>query len=599
MTNKTIEQRYKKLSQIEHVLQRPETYIGSINTELKKVFIVEDVENIDNIRIINKIVKYNPGFLKICDEILTNASDHYIRTGKVKYIKINVTPDHIIIENDGPGVPVEIHKEHKLYVPQLIFGNLLTGENFSDDEERVVGGKNGIGSKATNIFSKQFILETADGKKNYYQEFSHNLSFIEKPEITKSSKNYTRITFYPDFERFGLETITPEIEQIIMKRIIDISIYCPKVKVYYNDKLIPVKTFKDYMKMYLKPDVEMFYEKLNDDWEVGIAASADDMFQQASMVNGVSTLVGGTHINHVTNQIIKGITETLEKKHKKIKIKPNDVKNKLFIFLNSKVVNPDFDTQTKENLTTKLTVKHIGDVNVSEKLIKQLSQSEIVEDILNYIQLKENAELKKLNKGKVSKIKVKKLDDANFAGTSQSEKTYLALTEGDSAKSFCISGFESTGRDCWGVFPLKGKPLNVRDSTMAKIKENEEIQNIVSALGLEFGKKYTSTKELRYGNLVLITDADCIDENTLIKTLRGDIKIKDVTYDDKVLTHTGEYKSITNIISTIKNEYVKFDINGTVYKFGLYHKLIIFRDDVIEIYAKDLKVTDFLLFRKK
>jgi len=591
-------QKYEKLTPIEHVLKRPGMYIGDNQNNLRNIFVVTDSE-LDEIKLTQKIVKYNPGFCKLFDEIITNAADHCIRTQKVKYIKVYVYQDHIEVENDGPGIPIEMHKEHKLYIPEMIFGHLHSGSNFDDSEERTWGGMNGLGAKLTNIFSKKFIIETGDGKKNYYQEFTNNLDKIEKPSITKSSKNYTRISYYPDFERFGLESITPEIEQILMKRVIDISVYCPKVKVYYNDKQIPIKTFKDYMKMYLTPESETFYEKLNEDWEIGISSSSDDTFQQVSMVNGIATINGGSHVNHVTNQIVTQVIDTLQKKHKKIKIKPADVKNKLFIFLNSKVVNPIFDAQTKETLTSKLTQKDIGGVNVSDKLIKQLLQSNIVEDILNYIQLKENAELKKLNKGKVSKVKVKKLDDANFAGTSQSEKTYLALTEGDSAKSFCISGFESTGRDYWGVFPLKGKPLNVRDSSMAKIKENEEIQNIVSALGLEFGKKYTSTKELRYGNLVLITDADCIEENTLIRTKRGDIKIKDLTYDDLVLTHSGKYRRIKKIIKTNKKKYVEIEINGKILKVSEYHKMIVIRDgEQLELFAKDILKTDLLLFRK-
>lgn len=169
----------------------------------------------------------------------------------------------------------------------------------------------------------------------------------------------------------------------------------------------------------------------------------------------------------------------------------------------------------------------------------------------------------------------------------------------NSAKSFCISGFAETGRDYWGVFPLRGKPLNVRGESVTKIKDNEEIKNIIAALGLEFGKKYTSTKELRYGKLVLISDADCIDEETLVLTKRGHIQIKDLTYEDQVLTHTGQYKKILNIISNEKDEYIEFGVNGDKYKFGINHKLIVVRNGkVIEIEAQELEYTDFLLIKK-
>lgn len=169
----------------------------------------------------------------------------------------------------------------------------------------------------------------------------------------------------------------------------------------------------------------------------------------------------------------------------------------------------------------------------------------------------------------------------------------------NSAKSFCISGFAETGRDYWGVFPLRGKPLNVRGESVAKIKDNEEIKNIITALGLEFGKKYTSTKELRYGKLVLISDADCIDEETLVLTKRGHIQIKNLTYDDLVLTHTGEYKRILNIIETNKDKYVEVVVGGETFKFGENHEIPVYRNGkIVLIMAKDFEVTDKLLKMK-
>jgi len=407
------------------VLQRSDTYIGSTNSELQERFIVSDI---DVLKIERKLVNYNAGFLKIFDEVLSNASDHYLRTKKVKYIKVNIGENYISVENDGPGIPIEMHKEHKIYVPELIFGHLLTGENYDDDDERAGVGRNGYGAKLCNIFSSKFIVETADKKKSYYQEFTNNLEIINKPQIKKSKKEYTKITFYPDFERFGMESITEVDKKILLKRIIDIAVYT-KIKVYYNDKLIPIKNFDDYIKMHTEG--EIFYEKLSSNWEVGVSATNTDEFQQVSLVNGVTTYQGGTHVNFITNQILKELKTQLEKKHKKVTIKENDIKSKLFIFLNSQVINPEFDTQSKETLKTRLTNKHIGDIQVSPKLIKQIMSSEIIEDIMNYIQIKERAELKKLNKGKKSKVRIRKLDDANKAGTTKSKDCVLFLAEGD------------------------------------------------------------------------------------------------------------------------------------------------------------------------
>lgn len=556
MIKKTVEDRYQKLTPIEHILKRPGMYIGDITTSLKKMFVVENITNLKDLKLKENIINYNPGFCKIFDEILTNSSDSSIRTNQVKYIKIDVDVDHITIENDGPGIPVQIHKEHKIYVPEMIFGHLHSGSNFSDDEEKTWGGTNGLGAKLTNIYSKKFIVETSDGKKKYKQEFTNNLSKIGKPKIVTSSKNYTKITFYPDFEKFGLESITEEMQQILLKRVIDVSVYCPKVKVYYNGILIPMKSFKDYMKMYTETEkTEMFYEKINDYWEIGVTASMDDTFKQISMVNGISTYLGGTHVNYITNLIVNGIKETLEKKHKKITIKPNDIKNRLFVFVNSKIVNPTFDTQTKENLTNRLTQQHVNGVELSDKLIKNLCASNIVEDILNYIQIKEQAELKKLNKGKVSRVKIKKLDDANMAGTSQSEKTSLCLTEGD-----CLQ----------------------EDTEITIIREGEKI-NI-------------KIKDVKLGDAVITHNNNIGLINNISKKIEKCVKIK--LKNEEMLVCSDNHKWY--VYDKTDN---KFKFLQTKYINKNNHKLIINKNTFFDDFIKILDIEkiendkyDFLLF---
>lgn len=601
MTNKKLEERFKKLTHREHVLQRPGMYIGNIVSEPKKLFVFEDLENIKENKFQYKEVNYNAGFIKIFDEALTNASDHSIRTGKVKYIKIEVDKDTIIIENDGPGIPVQIHKEHKVYVPELIFYHLLSGENFDDTEERFVGGLHGLGIKLTNIFSKKFIIETADGKNKYKQTFSDNLQKKSKPTITKSTKNYTKITFTPDFEKFGLTQIDDEIQSIFLKRAIDIAAYNPSLKVSYNGKLIPIRTFKDYMKMFTNDENEIVYEQINDRWEVGIASSQIDSFQQVSMVNGISTINGGTHVNFISNMIIKNLIERINKQHKGLDIKQSYIKNHLFLFLNCKIPNPSFENQTKESLITRLTTAMIKDVELSDNFYKKIIASELKNDIINFIHLKEFQDAKKDTEGtsRKSRLKVKKLDDAIKAGSTESYKCSLFLTEGDSAASTTKRGFSVTGNEYYGLFPLKGKPLNVKKVSLHKMREDEEIVSIITALGLEIGKKYTSTRTLRYGKLVIMTDADCIDENTLVLCKRGYIPIKDVNYDDEVLTHTGEWKKVINIIQSTKTNIVKLNINGIEYSFGENHELPILRDDKVQlIKAKDILKTDKVLKKK-
>jgi DNA topoisomerase-2 len=596
-----LEDIYKKLDQREHILLRSDTYIGSVEFTQDNLFVADNVEDITNVKIVKRSVTYVPGFIKLFDEILTNASDHKQRDPSVTWIKVIIDDDKISVENNGTGIPVQIHKKENIYIPEMIFGHLLTGSNYNDDEERYGGGRNGYGSKLTNIFSTKFIVETGDGKKRYKQTFENNMSIVGKPEITVTNENFTKITYFPDYGKFNMTGIDKDTLSIIIKRIFDIAAYNQgALRITLNGKEIPIRSLKDYMKMHLEEDQEFFYEKLNDFWEIGIAKS-NDSFEQVSIVNGISTYKGGTHVNHMTWLLTTPLLDLLTKGNKKLNIKLGDIKSKLLLFVNCRVPNPAFDTQTKENLITKINADILKGAAPSDKLLKSIMKSEIVQSILDYIELKAMQELKKLNKlkGKTDKIRIEKLDDANKAGTSESEKCYILFAEGDSAKSTAISGLSSVGRDYYGVFPLKGKPLNVRDTAINKIRDNEEISNIITVLGLVPGKKYIDKSELRYGKVVLMTDADCFTEDSEILTKEGYKKISNVTYDDYVLTHTGEYKQVINIIQSIKKEIVSFTIAGTIYKCSVNHKLIIVRDGSLQIItAQELKESDKLLLKR-
>jgi DNA gyrase/topoisomerase IV subunit B len=262
-------------------------------------------------------------------------------------------------------------------------------------------------------------------------------------------------------------------------------------------------------------------------------------------------------------------------------------------------MNPVFDTQTKENLTSKLN-GNVKDFTLSEGLLKRLSKDDMFSDLIELSLMKEKMDAEKeLNKQITKRIRIDNLVDANKAGTTESSKCQLFLTEGLSASASAISGFSIIGRDYNGSYPLKGKPLNVKNVPLKKVSENDEIKNLIQILGLEFGKKYKDTKSLRYGKIVMMTDADCIDGNTLIKTLNGNKMIKDITYLDKVLTHSGKYKSILNIIETNKDKYIEITINSEKLKLGEYHKIPVYRNNKVEIvFAKDILKTDFLLVKK-
>jgi DNA topoisomerase-2 len=510
-----VDNKYKKHELRGHIYSRPSMYIGTIDPNTIETYIIDDSD-----KIVKQNITFIPGLFKIFDEAVVNAIDHSVRTRKdninvVKNIKINIDKTTGIIEifNDGMGIEIVKHTEYDCWIPELIFGELLTSSNYNDDEVRIVGGVNGLGIKLTNIFSKSFTIETIDSirKKIYKQVFTDNLTNKELPDIKScQKKSYTKITFLPDYEKFGLSNMTDDIYNLFKRRVYDVSACTDvSVNVYFNEKKINIKDFEKYTDLFLdtKAIQPRFYELVNDRWEVSVAISKSGTFEQMSFVNGINTIRGGRHVEYITNAITKKLVEmTLAKKKKTIK--PQHIKENLFIFVKSTIENPTFDSQTKETLTT-LVAKFGSKCELSEKFYEKLYKSGIIELALSATDVVEQKKLVKTDGKKVNKIIVPKLDDANLAGTKDSKDCTLILTEGDSAKTMAISGLSVVGRDKYGVYPLKGKIINVKDITLQKITDNNEITNLKKILGLEQNKDYSKGIEtLRYGKIMIMTDQD-------------------------------------------------------------------------------------------
>jgi len=497
---KKIEDKYKVLDQISHILLRPGTYVGSNkpSTSLKWVF--------DDGKMIQKEITYIPSFLKIFDEVVTNSVDEHQRNPKLNRIDVNIdlSKNQISVRDNG-GIPIVIHKDHNQYVPEVIFGNLMSGSNYDDTEERTVAGTNGLGAKLSNVFSKEFIVSSCDGKNHFLQIFSENMRERTKPVIKKSTKNHTEITYTPDLEKFGIGSIDADHLKMIEKRIYDIAACNTGLKIYFNGALININSFDDYIKLYTE---EYFYEfKKDKTWSLGIALSQNG-FQQVSFANTTETYDGGTHVDYVMNQIIVSLREFFLKKHK-VDIKPSELKQHMFLFLDATVINPSFSSQTKEKLITE--VKEFGTTfEVSPKLIQSILKSEIVNSILDWIQQKKNAEDSKLQRDlnkKLTKIKVEKLIDAKGKDR---WKYSIGLFEGDSA----ISAFRKYRTpETMGAFALKGKFVNVSEITNQKLVQNDEAVNLMASIGLKLGQEI-DVRNLRYGRVLIFTDAD-MDGNAI------------------------------------------------------------------------------------
>ena len=523
-TKKKASEIYKKMEHAEHILEKPDTYTGSTEQEKSELFTYDFQSNKINLNTIS----ISPGLFKCFDELLVNSHDHKQRMRKmqekggkhfqVTKIKININDDgSISFYNDGDGILIEFMDEHKMYPPELIFGSLLTSTNYDDNEEREWGGRNGYGAKLANIFSKKFIVETAChiNRKLFKQEFTNNMKNKTTPVITPyKGKPFTKITWLPDYERFGMTNLNNEVKSLIVKRVYDIAGITDKdTKIYLNDEFININSFNSYVDLYIDSEDTKIIIEENSGWQIVATSSQDDIFEHVSFVNGINTSRGGTHVDYIADQIKIKLAEMIKKK-KKIDVKPQIIKNQLRLFVNAKkIINPVFDSQTKETLKTPKT-KFGSSIEISEKFIAQLIKTDIFDKIQAQAAYKDSQLLSKTDGKKSKKVKVNKLSDANKAGTIDSRKCTIIFTEGDSAKTMAISGLAEVGRDYYGVYPLRGKILNVRDAPAQQVLNCSVLNDIKRILGLQINTDYVSQFEktgiwpLRYGKIMIMTDQD-------------------------------------------------------------------------------------------
>ena len=472
-----------------------------------------------------RTINFVPGLYKIFDEILVNAADNKQRDKNMDTIKVSIdrATGRISVYNNGRGIPIEIHEKEKIYIPEMIFGHLLTSSNYDDDQQKVTGGRNGYGAKLCNIFSTEFSLETADAKtkKRYKQNWTANMSKMGTASITpQKGEDFTKITFTPDYRKFRMQGIDDDFEALVLRRVYDLAGTVKGVKVWLNGERVKVNNFKKYMEMYTKAiKRERGPEAANDTsdiitdnpdprWEIGFAVS-DGTFQQVSFVNSIATTTGGTHVNYIADQVCNKLLEVVKKRknNKLAALKPTQIRNHIFIFVNCLIVNPAFTSQTKEQLTTKQS-QFGSKCNLSDEFLKKIAKTEVVENILHFAEQKADQILKKSDGTRRSRMDNPKLTDANKAGTKDGYKCTLILTEGDSAKGLAIAGRSVVSPDLVGVYPLRGKLLNVRDASIDQISKNNEIQNIKNFLGLKHKQSYTDCKSMRYGHLMIMTDQD-------------------------------------------------------------------------------------------
>jgi DNA topoisomerase II len=515
----TLAQTYQKKTDKQHVLDNPDTYIGSIENVETTDFNLQS----DPLKMKQETFHLIPGLYKLFDEGVVNCRDHVIRmsqkkekdVNQVSYISIEINQNTITLTNDGDGIDVAQHPEHKIWIPEMIFGHLRTSTNYDKTEKKIVGGKNGFGFKLVLIWSTWGQIETIDHRRKlkYIQTFENNLDVIHPPKVTKcSNKPYTKVSFKPDLARFGIENISEAMIRLFQKRTYDIAGITEKnIKVKYNKQLIPIKGFEQYVDLYIgsKSETSRSFEQANERWSYAICLTPNDEFVQVSFVNGICTLKGGRHVEYITNQIIKKLCAVIKKK-KKMDVKSSAIKEQLMIFVNCTIENPAFESQTKDYLNTPVS-KFGSSAVVSDKFIDKIAKMGVINTACALTEVKDNKDAKKTDGSKTKSIRgIPKLVDANFAGTTKSNECTIIFCEGDSAKAGIVSGLSKEDRNFIGIYPMKGKLLNVRGETSKRIYENKEIIEIKKIIGLENSKSYTqeNLSSLRYGKVIFMTDQD-------------------------------------------------------------------------------------------
>lgn len=532
-TKETLAKKYQKKSDRQHVLDNPDTYIGSV----EKVDACMQIYHDEKESIIEKTINWIPGLYKLFDEGIVNCRDHVVRMQQKKdagedvrtvtYIDISVEDDGTVtMTNDGNGIDIAKHPEHDVWIPEMIFGHLRTSTNYDKTEKRIVGGKNGFGFKLALIWSTYGRIETIDHtrKLKYIQEFKDNLSVIEPPTITKcSTKPLTKITFKPDYSRLGLDGLSQDMVALFKRRVYDVAAVTSKtIKVKWNSSPIAVHNFQQYVNLYVKnyEQKQIAYENANERWEYAVCLSPNDEFSQVSFVNGIYTSKGGKHIEYVLGQIVRKLTAYIKTK-KKVDVKPASIKEQLMLFVRCDIESPAFDSQTKDFMNTPSS-SFGSSCSVSDKFIEKIAKMGVMQAACAITEVRETKAVKKTDGAKTKTIRgIPKLLDANYAGTAKSGECTIIFCEGDSAKAGIVSGLSKEDRNYIGVYPLRGKLFNVRGETAKRIAENKEINEIKQILGLAVGKKYTTKNDiatnLRYGKVMFMTDQDL--DGTHIKAL--------------------------------------------------------------------------------
>ena len=509
MARKTIEQKYTSMTEREHILSRSGMYIGSVKEEEISSFIYD----VDEGKMTMKDITYSKAMLKLFDEILSNSCDEFRRKDNMGLTNIEVVIDknkNIISVKDNGGIPIIKHKEAGVYVPEFIFGQLRTSSNYDDTEDRNVLGTNGLGSVLSNIFSKEFIVESCDKKKLLKVKWIDNMQNKTEPEISPCKEHYTKTTFKIDFDRFDQKEkgITSDFISILHKRCIDaaaanlgLSIkFIIKGESEYKWKF---RKFEEYMDLYSDfIDMSCVISYKDDKKQIWICP---DSQIDVAFVNG-GECSKGTHIKAVRYPVGHAISEILKKKYK-IEVTNKGIDSKYGIFGIFDISNPTYNSQTKEELTNSQESFYMdgSEFKLDDNFLKKCQKSEIVDLVVDWykkkVEAEDQAKIRKLNREAKKLLRSDKFINCT---SKKSKDKELWVYEGDSAHT----GFRmARNPQTQASYRMRGVPLNCTGMSATQIMKNQVFNDIVNILGLQWGQ-YNKVEDLKFGKFIITSDAD-------------------------------------------------------------------------------------------